>query len=165
MGSYFVCIPSRAVHLEPLQGMDIYSFRLALTRFTSIRGTCTTILSDQSTNFIGARNQKINVDLTKITHELSQKGIEWKINPSHASHFNGCIERKIASVRRVLEVTLLLMRSRGVSRDEFTTMLAEAASIVNNTPLWAVFTRPDYPAHLSSAHLLTLHEQPNLAPL
>ena len=86
------------------------------------------------------------------------------MNPPHASAQGGVWERKIGSVRRVLEGSLQLSGNRGVSRDEFVTLLAEAASIVNNTPLWAVSNQPDDPLPLSPASLLTLRSQ-NGAPL
>ena len=34
----FVCLPSRAIHLELLEGLDTSSFINALSRFSSIRG-------------------------------------------------------------------------------------------------------------------------------
>ena len=51
-----------------------------------------------------------------------------------------------------------------LSRDEFATLLQEAASVVNNTPLWEVSSSPDDPCPISPAMLLTLHENPNPAP-
>ena len=51
-------------------------------------------------------------------------------------------ERKISSVRRILEGTMRLNGQKSLYRDEFVTMLARAASIINNTPLWTV---PDHP--------------------
>ena len=71
----------------------------------------------------------------KHIRALQVKSIEWKLNPPHASHHGGSWERKIGSVRRVLEDALTSIGNRGVAQDEFTTLLAEAASIVNNTPL------------------------------
>ena len=51
----FVCSPSHAIHLEPLDGLDTVSFSPALRRFVSLRGTCKLIRSDRGTNFIGAK--------------------------------------------------------------------------------------------------------------
>ena len=53
----FVCLPSRAIHLEVLPAMDTSTFRNALTRFVALRGTC------QGSNFIGAKNQLESNDL------------------------------------------------------------------------------------------------------
>ena len=156
----FVCLSSRAIHLEPLQGMDTTSFLLALSRFTSLRGTASLIRSDHGTNFIGAQTQLQSIDLEKVSRELNGKNIEWKMSPPHGSHMSGAWERKVGSVRRVLEASMLLLNNRTLSRDEFTTMLAEAASIVNHTPLWTVSNDPNDPAPLTPAMLLNIHNHP-----
>ena len=163
----FVCLPSRAIHLEPLYSMDANSFRSALTRFTSIRGTCRSINSDQGGNFISVSKQlsREMLDLQKVSSELAIHGISWKFSPAYASHHNGAIERKISSVRRVLESSMLLMSNRQLSREEFITFLAEAMSVVNNTPLWTVPNSPNDPVPLTPSMLLTLKSEPNPPPL
>lgn len=153
-----VCMPSRAVHIESLPGMDTSSLRNALTRFMAIRGQCTQIRSDQGSNFVCARRQLDGIDISSLTVDLESRNIKWTMNPPHASHFGGSWERKIGSVRRVLEGTLVQAGNRCLSRDEFNTLLAEASAIVNNTPLWAVPDHPNDPTPLTPAMLLTLKE-------
>ena len=60
---------------------------------------------------------------------------------------------------------MLELKDRALSRDEFTTMLTEAASIVNNTPLWAVPTNPNDLMPLTPNMLLTLRERAVHVPL
>ena len=151
-----VCLPSRAIHLEYLSGMDTSSFRNAFNRFRAIRGPCQTIRSDRGTNFVLARKQMEAVDISSFSKELQAEGIQWTFNSPYASHQGGCWERKIGSVRRVLEATFNLISQRGISRDEFITFLAEAASIVNNTPLWTPSNDPNDPSPLTPQMLLTL---------
>jgi hypothetical protein len=62
-----------------------------------------------------------------------------------------------------LDASLLLLVPKSLSRDEFTTLLAEATSIVNNTPLSDISEDPNDPVPLSPAMLLTLKPCPNLA--
>ena len=150
----FVCLPSRAIHLEPLQGLDTTSFLHALSRFTSLRGTPSLIRSDHGTNFVGAQKQIATINMNQITKELCKKNIEWKMTPPKGSHHGSAWERKIGSVRRVMEGSLLLLNNRTLSRDEFTTILAETTSIVNNTPLWTVSNDPNDPTPLTPAMLL-----------
>ena len=153
-----VCLCSRAVHLEMLPHMDTSSFRNALRRFIAIRGTCKLLRSDQGSNFTCAKRQFESIDICSIQNELKMKQCEWKLNPPGASHFGGCYERKIGSIRRVLEASLLLMGPRSISRDEFSTLIQEAGSIVNNTPMWEVSSSPDDPTPLSPAMLITLRD-------
>ena len=107
-----------------------------------------------------ARKQMDALDVSTISDELQTQGIKWTLNSPHASHQGGAWERKIGSVRRVLEATFKLISQRGISRDEFITFLAEAASVVNNTPLWTHSHDPNDPTPLTPQMLLTLR-QPN----
>ena len=61
----------------------------------------------------------------------------------------------------MFEGSLAQASNRGLSRDEFATFLAEAASVVNNTPMWTVPNHPDDPSPLTPAMLLTLRSGPN----
>ena len=128
--------------------MDTSTF--ALTHFISIRETFNLIRSDCGTNFIDAKRQVQDIDVETLSKELEQQKIKWILHPPPTSHFGGCWERKIGSVRRVLEAYIGLMGNRGLSYDEFSTFLKEASQIVNNTewltgscitPWLAVFVR------------------------
>jgi len=70
----------------------------------------------------------------------------------------GTWERKIASVRRVLEASFALTSNRSLSRDEFCTFLAESSSIINHTPMWSTSSNPNDPNPLTPSMLLTLRE-------
>ena len=154
----YVCLPSRAIHLEPLQGLDTASFRNALSRFVAVRGPVKIIRSDQGTNFVSSKRQLEAIDAVQISNDLETKNIKWIMNPPHSSHHGGAWERKIGSVRRILEASFALVSNRGLSRDEFHTFLAEASSVVNNTPLWVSSADPNDPNPLTPAMLITLRE-------
>lgn len=50
----FVCLVTRAVHLEAVMGMTSEAFIAAFTRFVARRGHCAYMYSDNGTNFVGA---------------------------------------------------------------------------------------------------------------
>ena len=147
------CLASRAVHLEPLSGMDTTSMVNALKRFMAIRGKCNQILSDHGTNFIGALGQV--EDFQRLQEAAKAEGIQWKLNPVAASHFGGVFERKIGSVRRVLEASLRKHVGR-LTRDDLCTLLQEAGAVVNSTPLYADTDNVQEPLPISPSMLLTL---------
>ena len=105
------------------------------------------------------------LNIASISKELEDRSIRWEMNPPHASHFGGAWERKIGSIRRILEGSIALMGPRRLSFDEFSTFLAEASQILNNTPLWGISADPNDPTPLTPAMLLTLRDQPNPPPL
>ena len=161
-GLIITCLASRANHVEIVSSMDTSAFLLALRRFFAVRGTCISIRSDQGSNFIGAINQ--SVDLELLQRSLVSKGVRWKLNPPLSSNYGGIWERKIGAIKSVFNATLATLGRHTLSRDEFTTILLEATCIVNNTPLWNVSSDPDDPSPLSPASLLTLKDDPNPPP-
>ena len=165
-GLLFTCLVSRAVHIEPLPGLDTSSFKNALARFFSIRGNCRILRSDRGSNFVGAFNQDdaASLSIEDLTTEARNRNCEWIFNPPHASHFGGVWERKIQSIKRVLDSTLLELGPRTLSRDEMHTLFQEAACIVNNTPLAEVSAHPDDPLPISPSLLLTLKDAPTTPP-
>ena len=68
---------------------------------------------------------------------------------------------EIGAIKSVLNSTLKLMGKYQLAKDEFITLLAEATSIVNNTPMWSVSSEPDDPCPISPANLITLKDVPN----
>ena len=83
------------------------------------------------------------------------------MNPPKASSFGGSWERAIGSVRKVLDASLVHLGKRHLTRDEFTTLLQEACSIVNNTPLYEMSDDPNDPIPLTPAHLLCMKDHPS----
>jgi len=50
----FVCLSTRAIHLEVASNYSAEAFIAAFRRFTSRRGLCSVLYSDCGTNFVGA---------------------------------------------------------------------------------------------------------------
>ena len=135
---------------------------LAYRRFEAIRGKCSFLRSDNGSNFIGAKNQaETFIDEGTLRADLEQKGCAWELLPPKASHMAGVWERKIGSVKKVLNASMHLLKNRLLSRDEFSTLLQEAASIVNHTPLSEVPCDPTEPYPVSPSLLMNLRESPS----
>ena len=157
----FVCLVSRAVHVELITSLDTNAFRNSLQRFISIRGTPKLIRSDNGTNIVSTHSQMNDISFDSIKSKLEQQNINWLFNPPYASHFGGCYERKIGSIRRVFEGCLEQTGLRKLSYDEFHTLICESCAIVNNTPLYEVSIDPNDPFPITPASLMTLRESPN----
>ena len=103
-GAIFLCIASRAIHLEVVNSMDTDSFIMCLRRFIGCHENVRMLRSDNGSNFIGADKQLSKVfmemDQNKIRTFLQNLGSDWiilKKIPPAGSHFGGIWEHQIRS--------------------------------------------------------------------
>ncbi|GFV18882.1 integrase catalytic domain-containing protein [Trichonephila clavipes] len=93
----FVCLATKAVHIEAVGDLTTDSFIAALRRFSARRGAPRHIYSDNRTNFVGARRKldeirKLWLSLPTneaISYYLSKSSIDWHFIPPSSPHFGG----------------------------------------------------------------------------
>ena len=101
----FVCLATRAVHLDAASDYSTQEFLNVHRRFTARRGISATLSSDCGTNFVGADRElrqlfEQALNTTKeIAHLLTNDGTEWKFNPPSAPHFGGLWEATVKSTK------------------------------------------------------------------
>ncbi|XP_022180294.1 uncharacterized protein LOC111040631 [Myzus persicae] len=140
----FVCMVTRAVHLELVSSLSSEDFLATLSRFMARRGQCSSLYSDNGTNFVGANrilqaHHKDNI----INNYLNNNCIQWKFIPAAAPHFGGLWEAAVQAAKRHLHRV-----SQGVllTYDETTTLLCKVEAALNSRPLTPM---PSDPADLS----------------
>jgi len=100
----FVCMTTKAVHLEQFFALSTKAFLLTLDRFVVCRGLPSSIYSDYGTNFVGAARQLRQL----VNHPDSRDQIsghiacEWHFNPPGAHHFRGIWEAAVKSAKSLL---------------------------------------------------------------
>ncbi|XP_058816400.1 uncharacterized protein LOC131679681 [Topomyia yanbarensis] len=85
----FVCLCTKAIHLELVGDLSTDRFLQALRRFVARRGRPTDIYSDNGTNFVGARNKLEEVlrllrdkqHQEKVSKKCAEEGIRWHFSP------------------------------------------------------------------------------------
>jgi hypothetical protein len=168
----FVCLATKAVHLEAVTEMTTEAFIAALKRFTARRGVCSHIYSDCGSNFVGAETELKSMlesqpNNSVITNHLANMGITWSFNPPAAPHQGGLWEAGVKSVkyhlRRVVGTVILTL-------EEFQTILCLVEACLNSRPLCAVSCDPtDYnvltPGHFLIGAPLTSIPEPDFTPL
>ena len=92
-GVVFVCLTTRAVHLDLVGDLSTDSFLLALIRVIARSGKPKTIWTDNDTNFIGAE-RKLSILLkdlnqAKIENSLINKGVTLKFNSPSSPWMGG----------------------------------------------------------------------------
>lgn len=153
----FICLATKAVHLEIVTGMSTEHFLCALQRFIGRRGMCVHIFSDNGTNFIGADNAFNAEKFVKsiesdIVPKLAEKGIQWHFNPPHSPNFGGLWEANVKAtkyhLKRVIDGTRL-------TYEELSTVLVRIESCLNSRPLCPLTSDVDDLDVLTPGHFLT----------
>lgn len=155
----FICMCTKAVHLELVSDLSTERFLQALRRFVSRRGRPSDMFSDNGTNFVGARNKlnelfrmlKDSRHHDRISTELAVDGIQWHFNPPSAPHFGGLWEAAVRSAKNHL---LKVIGENVVSSEDFSTLLTQVEACLNSRPLVPMSDDPDDLRPLTPAHFL-----------
>ncbi|XP_061399248.1 uncharacterized protein LOC133334953 [Musca vetustissima] len=154
----FVCMVTKALHLEAVSDLTTTAFLAAFRRFISRRGECTDIYSDCGTNFVGASKElrvlhhKSTKSLPEeLRHILNKNGTTWHFIPPASPNFGGLWEAGVKSVKYHLK---RIVGDRVLSFEELSTLLSQIESCLNSRPLCPLSSDPsDYDA-LTPAHFL-----------
>lgn len=144
----FVCMATKAVHIELVSDLTTEAFMACLKRFVARRGQPAEIYSDNGRNFVGAKRElQEAVDLIQnkksldaIHHYASTRGIDWVNTPGRAPHFGGLWEAAVKSFKTVLKK---VVGTTQLSFEELSTVLAEAEAVLNSRPLTPMESSPE----------------------
>lgn len=159
-GCVFICLTTRAVHVEVAPDLSTDAFLNALKRFISRRGPVEKLMSDNGTNFIGARAylDELYSFLRSADHmkkwegEMSNRRIRWQMIPPNAPHFGGGWESTVKSFKTHL---FRVVGSQILTYEELLTVLCQIEAVLNSRPLGrALSPDPSEPVALTPAHFL-----------
>ena len=165
----FICLVTKAVHIELVSNLTSQGFISAYRRFISRRGKCAELLSDNGTNFRGA-----DVELSKMFSQasnfykttaatLANDGTDWTFIPPSAPHFGGLWEAGVKSVKIHLKK---IIGDQKLDYEEMSTFLTQVEACLNSRPLYAISNDPKDILSLTPGHfligesLLALPEKP-----
>ncbi|XP_072159686.1 uncharacterized protein [Bemisia tabaci] len=153
----FICMATKAVHLEFVSELTTKAFEGALARFVSRRGLCKNMFSDNGTNFVGMNNSLkelyafLKTNETSIAENLSKKEINWHFQPASAPNFGGLHEAGIKSAKHHLK---RIMGTQIFTFEEMTTLVTRVEAIMNSRPLCPLSTDPSDMDALTPGHFL-----------
>ncbi|XP_026746103.1 uncharacterized protein LOC113507448 [Trichoplusia ni] len=154
----FICIVTRAIHLEAVTDLTSKGFIAAFRRFTARRGHCQDLYSDNGTNFVGADKQlKEMFDKAKssfpseIAKLLTLERTTWHFIPPHAPNFGGLWEAGIGSTKT--HITKVMGNST-LTYEELSTVLAQIECCLNSRPISVLSDNPNDPLPLTPGHFL-----------
>ncbi|XP_008190207.1 uncharacterized protein LOC103312011 [Acyrthosiphon pisum] len=152
----FVCMVTRAIHLELVSSLTTEDFLATLSRFMARRGQISVLYSDNGKNFVGADRAlqsqfKAHKKDKAINDYLSINAIQWKFIPAAAPHFGGLWEAAVQSAKRHLYRV-----SKGVllTYDETATLLCKVEAALNSRPLTPMSSDPGDLNVLTPGHFL-----------
>ncbi|XP_026471394.1 uncharacterized protein LOC113375674 [Ctenocephalides felis] len=157
--SLFVCMATKAIHIELVSSLSTEAFLAALRRFIARRGCCLVIHSDNGRNFVGAKTELKQLAKLfmseKSKNELisasSRLGITWQFTPSHAPHFGGLWEGSIKVMKHHIR---RIIGSYCLTYEEYMTVLTQIEAVLNSRPNLALTDDSTDAAYISPGHFI-----------
>ncbi|XP_011687442.1 PREDICTED: uncharacterized protein LOC105449756 [Wasmannia auropunctata] len=157
--SIFICLSTKAVHFELVPDLSAVSFLNAIKRLIARRGKCLNLYSDNSTTFVGANNQLLELKefLAKDTTQsqlqeyLTGQFVNWKFIPPYSPHIGGLWEAAVKSakthMKRIIGMTPLTF-------EELLTILVQIEACLNSRPLTPISNDPTDLQALTPGHFI-----------
>ncbi|XP_054722391.1 uncharacterized protein LOC129232176 [Uloborus diversus] len=151
----FICMATKAVHLEVVSDLSTDAFLAAFRRFISRRGKPTNMFSDNATNFKGAssylKEQFKLIKSVEVQNFVTQESIKWHFIPPTAPHVGGLWEAGIKSTKQLLIKT---MKSAVLNFEELVTLVTQIEACLNSRPLTPLSNDPQDLQPLTPGHFL-----------
>lgn len=151
----FVCLVTRAVHIELVQDNSASSFITCFENFVNRRGHCNKLYSDNGKAFVGA-NKELKVafqnwtepdNLEKINHMQTK----WIFMTPAAPHQGGIYEAAVKSAKHHIK---RVIGEKHLSYVDFENFLIKVEAILNSRPLYAPTDDPLDARVITPAHFL-----------
>ncbi|XP_062557876.1 uncharacterized protein LOC134222728 [Armigeres subalbatus] len=155
----YVCLVTKAVHLELASDLSAQAFIATLKRFSSRRGKPEIIMCDNGTNFVGARRQLEHLrhlfnnqqfQQYVIRHSADEE-IQFRFIPARSPNFGGLWESAVKSFKLLFKRTI---GSHTLLYDEMLTVLTQMEAVMNSRPLTPLSNDPDDYEALTPGHFL-----------
>uniref|UniRef100_A0A2S2P1X6 Integrase catalytic domain-containing protein n=1 Tax=Schizaphis graminum TaxID=13262 RepID=A0A2S2P1X6_SCHGA len=149
----FVCLSTKAVHLEVVTDLTTEAFLASFDRFVARRGIPVQIYSDCGTNYVGAAKQLKTLFHDAATKEALHARVpcQWRFNPPAAPHFGGIWEAAIKSTKLHLKK---VVGNQVYTLEELMTLITRIEGVLNSRPLVAMSTDPNDLSVLTPGHFL-----------
>lgn len=154
----FVCMVTKAVHLELVSDLSSSAFLAALRRMAARRGAPSHIYSDNGTNFVGS-NKVLNreyLDLqatldSSFYSAITDMKVQWHFNAPGWPSAGGLWEAAVKSLKYHLK---RVIGEQKLTFEEYSTLLSQLEACLNARPLCPLTEDPEDMEYLTPAHFL-----------
>lgn len=154
----FVCMLTKAMHIELVSDLTAEAFIAAFRRFIGRRGHIKNLYSDNATCFVSA-NKILNItsEVEKdeynktIFSELINNNVSWHFSPPAGPHFNGLAEAAVKTVKTHLKKSI---GDIALTFEELATLLCQIEAVVNSRPITPMSCDPNDVSVITPGHLL-----------
>ncbi|XP_071575473.1 uncharacterized protein [Temnothorax nylanderi] len=152
----FVCMATKAVHLEYAEDYSTAGFLAAFKRFASRRGLPSHMYSDNGTNFLDADRELSHAVRSLLRdaelHDyFASENIQWHFNPPAAPHFGELWE---AAVKAFKHHFRRIAKNHTLAQAELGTLICQIEACLNSRPIAALSDDPQDFAALTPGHFL-----------
>ena len=171
----FVCLVTKAVHLELVGDLTSAAFIAAFKRFVARRGKPVLVMCDNALNFVGARRELSELHRLfrnqqfqeSVAESAEEDEIEFRFIPARSPNFGGLWEAAVKSFKGHFKRTV---GSKILPHDAMHTAIVQIEAILNSRPLTPVSSDPmDFealtPGHFLIQRPLTAVPEPDLSHL
>lgn len=155
----YICLVTKAIHLELAADLSAQGFIATLKRFTSRRGKPEIVMCDNGRNFVGARRQLEELRhlfndqqfQQSIIRNSAEQEIQFRFIPARSPNFGGLWESAVKSFKLLFKRTV---GSHILLYDEMHTILTQVEAVLNSRPLTPLSNDPDDYEALTPGHFL-----------
>lgn len=168
----FICLATRAIHLELVGDYSTPAFINAFNRFCSRRGLPLSMYSDNGTTFVGAEKELATAYRAALRdpnflNRTAIDNISWHFIPPSAPHFGGIWEAGVRSVKHHLR---RIIGDHTLSFEKLSTLLCQIEACLNSRPIAPLSdTLDDYqcltPGHFLIGSAIIIPSEPSILDL